>query len=130
MFTYNDPKFKPRRKELRHNETKEEKLLWANLRRKNLGHKFSCQYSVGPYILDFYCVEKRIGIELDGFQHLENKDYDKERDEYLLLNDIKILRFWNREVSANMDKVLERIRVELSISPHPDVGGGQVGVEI
>lgn len=127
MFLYNDPKLKPRRKELRHNETKEEKLLWANLRRKKLNFKFTRQYSVGPYILDFYCVEKRIGIELDGFQHLENKDYDKERDEYLLLNDIKILRFWNREISANMNRVLEKIKKELWI-PHPDVGGGQVGV--
>jgi len=130
MFTYNDPKLKDRRKELRHNETKEEKLLWANLRRKKLNFKFTRQYSVGPYILDFYCVEKRIGVELDGFHHLENKDYDQERDEYLLLNDIKILRFWNREISANIDKVLEKIKLELSISPHPDVGGGQVGVEI
>ena len=128
MFTYNDPKLKPRRKELRHNETKEEKLLWANLRRKKLNFKFTRQYSVGPYILDFYCVEKRLGIELDGFHHLENKDYDKERDEYLLFNDIRILRFWNREVSANMDKVLERIKIELGTFPHPDVGGGQVGV--
>ena len=128
MFTYNDPKLKPRRKELRHNETKEEKLLWANLRRKKLNFKFTRQYSVGPYILDFYCVEKRLGIELDGFHHLENKDYDKEREEYLLFNDIRILRFWNREVSANMDKVLERIKIELGTFPHPDVGGGQVGV--
>ncbi len=128
MFIYNDPKLKPRRKELRHNETKEEKLLWDKLRRKTLGHKFSHQYSVGPYILDFYCVEKRIGIELDGFHHLANKDYDKERDEYLLLNDIKVLRFWNNEISANMNEILERIRGELGISPHPEVGGGRVGV--
>ncbi len=128
MFLYNDPKFKPRRKELRHNPTKEEKLLWENLRRKNLGFKFSRQYSVGPYILDFYCVEKRIGIELDGQHHLKDKDYDKYRDEYLSLNDIKILRFWNKEISDNIDKVLERISVELKTFPHPNVGGGQVGV--
>ncbi len=128
MFLYNDPKFKPRRKELRHNETKEEKLLWTNLRRKNLGCKFSRQYSAGPYILDFYCSERRLAVELDGAQHLENKDYDSERDEYLLLNDIKVLRFWNREISANMDKVLEKIKMELSISPPPSVGGGRVGV--
>ena len=115
MFLYNDPKFKPRRKELRHNETKEEKLLWANLRRKNLGHKFSCQYSVGPYILDFYCVEKRIGIELDGFQHLENKDYDMERDEYLLLNDIKVLRFTNAEINTNINGVLQKIIKNLKL---------------
>jgi very-short-patch-repair endonuclease len=128
MFLYNDPKFKPRRKELRHNETKEEKLLWNSLRRKNLGFKFVRQYSAGPYILDFYCSEKRIGIELDGFQHLENKDYDKERDNYLLMNDIKILRFWNSEINGNIDEVLNKIKIELSSKPHPNVGGGLVGV--
>lgn len=127
MFTYNDPKLKPRRKELRHNETKEEKLLWEKLRRKNLGCKFTRQYSVGPYVLDFYCPEKRLGIELDGFQHLENKDYDKERDEYLLLNDIRVIRFWNSEVSSNIDKVLITIKSVLSIPP-PIVGGGKEGV--
>lgn len=110
MFLYNDPKFKPRRKELRHNETKEEKLLWNILRNKNLRFKFTRQYSVGPYILDFYCPEKRIGIELDGFQHLGNKEYDEERDDYLLQNDIKILRFWNSEISANMDEALKKIK--------------------
>ena len=77
MFTYNDPKLKSRRKELRRNETKEEKLLWENLRRKKLGVKFNRQYSVGPYVLDFYCVEKRLGLELDGAHHLKDKDYDK-----------------------------------------------------
>lgn len=128
MFLYNDPRFKPRRKELRHNETKEEKLLWNILRRKNLGYKFSRQYSVGPYILDFYCVEKRVAVELDGFQHLNNKDYDMERDDYLLLNDIKVLRFWNSEISANIDKVLEKIKNKLCLTPHPGVGGGRVGV--
>jgi len=128
MFLYNDPKFKPRRKELRHNETKEEKLLWNILRRKNLGCKFFRQYSAGPYILDFYCSEKRIGIELDGSQHLDNKDYDKERDNYLLMNDIKVLRFWNSEISGNIDEVLEKIKSEIRLAPHPNVGGGLVGV--
>lgn len=124
MFTYNDPKLKPRRKELRHNETPEEKMLWDKLRRKNLGYKFTRQYSVGPYILDFYCVKKRVAIELDGFYHLENKNYDKERDEYLNMNDIKVLRFWNSQISANMNEVLEKIIKELSSIPPPNVGGG------
>ncbi|MCX6752704.1 MAG: DUF559 domain-containing protein [Candidatus Nomurabacteria bacterium] len=128
MFLYNDPKFKPRRKELRHNETKEEKLLWNSLRRKNLGFKFSRQYSAGPYILDFYCSEKRIGIELDGSQHLDNKEYDKERDNYLLMNDIKVLRFWNSEINANIDEVLEKIKNELAILPPLNVRGGLEGL--
>jgi len=93
-----------------------------------LNFKFSRQYSVGPYILDFYCVEKRLAIELDGAQHLENKDYDIERDNYLLLNDIKVLRFWNREISANIDEVLVKIKNVLSSNPPPNVGGGKEGV--
>ena len=128
MFTYNDPKLKPRRKELRRNETREEKLLWTSLRRKKLGFKFTCQYSVGPYILDFYCVEKRIAVELDGLQHIKDKDYDQARDEFLLLNDIKVLRFWNDEIRDNISRVLEKIIMELETFPHPNVGGGQVGV--
>ena len=119
MFLHNDPKFKSRRKELRHDETKEEKFLWASLRRKNLGFKFTRQYSFGPYILDFFCVGKQLAVELDGYQHLENKDYDAQRDEYLLLNGVKVLRFWNSEISDNIDKVLEKIKVELGTSPHP-----------
>jgi len=109
MFIYNDPKLKQRRKELRKKETKEEKLLWANLRRKKLGYKFTRQYSVGPYILDFYCMEKKLAIELDGFQHINNKNYDKERDGYLLINGVKTIRFWNSEISDNMDVSLDKI---------------------
>lgn len=109
MFVHNDPKFKQRRKELRKNETKEEKFLWANLRRKNLGYKFTRQYSVGPYILDFYCVEKQLAIELDGFQHINNKDYDQERDNYLSVNGVKTIRFWNNEISDNIDVSLDKI---------------------
>src|SRR3989338_1029227 len=123
MFLYNDPKLKPRRKDLRKAETVDEELLWVKLRRKSLGYKFTRQYSVGPYILDFYCSERRLGIELDGSHHLLNKDYDKERDNYLLIHDIKVLRFWNREISANIDKVLKKIKHELTIHP-PNVGGG------
>ena len=111
MFLHNDPKFKARRKELRHNETKEEKLLWASLRRKNLGYKLSRQYSVGPYILDFFCVEKKLAIELDGFQHDsdEGKIYDQERTNYLATCDIKVIRFWNKEILSDLEKVISRI---------------------
>ena len=123
MFLYNDPKFKSRRKELRHKETKEEKLLWEKLRRKSVGYKFSRQYSVGPYILDFYCPQARLAIELDGAQHLENKEYDRERDGYLSGNDIEVLRFWNREINVNINEVLEKIKKVLSSISPPDVGG-------
>lgn len=108
-FLHNDPKLKQRRKDLRYNQTIEEKFLWNNLRRKNLGYKFSRQYSFGPYILDFYCVEKKLAIELDGQQHIQNVDYDKERDEFLKYNGVNVLRFWNSQLNDNIDKVLNKI---------------------
>ena len=111
MFLRNDPKLKFRRKELRHNKTKEEKFLWASLRRKNLGYKFTRQYSIGPYILDFYCPKIRLAVELDGAVHSDkdSKLYDKEREKYLNSVNIKVIRFWNSEVEENIEKVLERI---------------------
>ncbi len=108
-FLHNDPKLKYRRKELRKNQTEEESFLWANLRRKKLGYKFSRQYSCGPYIIDFYCVENKLAIELDGGQHLNNKDYDKERDDFLKYKGITVLRFWNNELNVSIDNVLNKI---------------------
>lgn len=89
---YNTSKFKERRQELRRNQTPYEEKLWQYLRCRRMKKKrFFRQYSVGPYILDFYCPENRIAIELDGKQHeTEQKEYDKERDWYLQMHDIKV----------------------------------------
>ncbi|MDO8565250.1 MAG: endonuclease domain-containing protein [bacterium] len=113
----NLPPLKERRVELRKNQTPEEALLWQKLRQRKLGPKFKRQHSVGPYILDFYCPERRLAIELDGFQHVENKGYDKERSNYLSDLGIKVVRFWNSEVSDNIDFVLSKISLELSLRP-------------
>jgi len=109
----NSPLLKERRIELRKNQTPEEKILWERLRQNQLGFKFKRQHSVGPYILDFYCSEKKLAIELDGSHHVENKEYDAERSDYLSALDIKTLRFWNSEVSANIEIVIKRIVREL-----------------
>ncbi len=95
---YQHNSFKGRRKELRRNATPQEITLWKYLRRSNLGFKFQRQYSIGPYIADFYCSKKRLVIELDGSQHLDAKEYDKERSDYLRNCEIRVLRFWNSEV--------------------------------
>jgi len=116
MFLYNDPKLKQRRRDLRREQTKEEKALWNILRGQKQGHKFFRQYSVGPYILDFYCPKKRLGVELDGEHHSEDREYDALRDDYLVLNEIKVLRFWNKEVNDNIDAVLQRMNQELASS--------------
>ena len=95
--------------DLRKNQTPQEVLLWARVRKNQLGFKFKRQHSVGPYILDFYSPEKRLAVELDGSQHLDNKEYDEERNSYLLGHEIKTLRFWNNEVNKNIEGVLQKI---------------------
>ena len=107
------------RKELRKNQTPQEIILWARLRNNQTGNKWKRQVSVGPYITDFYCWKKLLVVELDGFQHLDNKEYDKERKKYFLDLDIKTLRFWNNEVNTNIDGVMQFITKELEKQPHP-----------
>lgn len=99
-------------RQLRKNQTDAENLLWRHLRNRNLnGLKFRRQHPVGTYIIDFYCHELRLAIELDGGQHAEPEmvEYDKERSNYLESQDIKVVRFWNNEIFENMEGVLERV---------------------
>lgn len=114
---YNHPRQLEKRRALRNNLTPEEKLIWQRLRKKQLGFMFWRQYSVGPYVLDFYCPKLRLAIEIDGAQHAKKDDveYDQEREQYLLGVDIKTLRFWNSEVRANVDSVLEKIKSEINL---------------
>ena len=103
----------PRRKELRNNPTPAEELLWKWLRRKQLlGKKFRRQFSVGRYIVDFYCVECSLAVELDGARHFEpgQKEYDAERTAYLESVGVRVLRFENQLLFQNLDSVLEVIR--------------------
>ena len=111
---FNHSKLLERRKRLRKELTKEEYKLWFHLKGKNLGVKFRRQHGIGPYIVDFYCKEKNLIIELDGSQHLESKEYDKERDLYLQTLGIKVLRFWNSEIDNNMEEVLNKIKKEIN----------------
>ncbi len=114
---FNHPKLKERRRQLRSEQTDSEKTLWKSLKNKQLeGFRFLRQFSVGPYILDFYCPEKRLGVEVDGGHHAEIKseEYDVNRSEVLKMYNIKILRFWNNEVLNNVSGVLEEIFRELS----------------
>lgn len=113
MFIHNDPKMKPRRQELRKNQTLQEEILWARLKLNQLGYKFRRQHSIGGYVVDFYCPEKKLVIEVDGSQHLENQEYDNKRTEYFSILNIKVLRFWNNEINTNINGVIEKIMSEL-----------------
>lgn len=109
-YLYNDPKLKQKRKLLRRTQTEAEQAIWRVLRNKQMnGLKFFRQYSVHNYILDFYCPAKRLAIEIDGSQHIENL-YDIERTKKLNDWDIMVLRFWNNDVLKNLSGVYEKIR--------------------
>jgi very-short-patch-repair endonuclease len=98
-------------KTLRKKSTDAENVLWKQLRRKQLeGLKFRRQQPIDNYVVDFVCFEKRIVIEVDGGQHSIGRDKDSERDNYLVINGFKVLRFWNNEVLQNIEGVLEMIR--------------------
>ena len=113
---------------IRKNQTDVERLLWKQIRNKNFfGLKFFRQYSVGAYIVDFYCPKLKLAIELDGGQHAEegNKEYDKIRTDYLKSMGIKVMRFWNNDVIHNIEGVLEEIKKNqpLPVSPLNTRGG-------
>lgn len=110
---YNHPSYIERRRILRKDQTPEEKIIWEHIRKKQLeGYLFWRQYSIGPYVVDFYCPKLRLAIEVDGGQHAKEEHmlYDAEREQYLAGLDITTLRFWNSEVSGNLSEVLEKIR--------------------
>ena len=101
------PKIKRLAIELRHELTPAEQKLWAYLRGDKLnGVKFRRQHAIGTYITDFCSSKARLIIELDGSQHLEQKEYDSERTKYLEAQDYKVIRFWNNEVLNNLDGVI------------------------
>ena len=99
------------RQRLRNNPTEPERQLWNRLKGSQLGVKFRRQMGIENYIVDFYCPERHLVIELDGDSHYTEagKACDAERDAFLNANKIRILRFTNDEVMQNMDGVLARI---------------------
>jgi len=92
--------------ELRKELTPAERKLWAVIRNDQLGVNFRRQHAIGIYIPDFVCIEKKLIIELDGSQHLEQEEYDKERTKYLESQGYKVIRFWNNDVVKNIEGVI------------------------
>ena len=102
--------FIPRAKELRKNMTKEERHLWYDYLSKHNVH-FSRQKLIANYIVDFFCVEARLIIELDGSQHYEKEalEYDNERTEYLESLGFNVLRFSNLDIQNCFEGVCKEI---------------------
>ncbi|MBN8887826.1 MAG: endonuclease domain-containing protein [Rudaea sp.] len=93
---------------LRNAPTDAESKLWQRLRHRQLDHcKFRRQHPFGDYILDFVCLERKIVIELDGAQHADRLEYDRQRTRFLERSGFTVLRFWNNEVFENLEDLLE-----------------------
>ena len=117
---HNKPILKERRKALRNNATKAEKLLWKILKSSMLdGRKFRRQHSIGNYIVDFYCPAERLVLEIDGEVHDVNfvKEHDKVREEHLKDMNFNVLRIRNEEIFENLDNVVDKIRAQFSTTP-------------
>lgn len=115
MRVFNRKYLKSKRKHLRNNSTEAEILLWTYLKGKQLnGRKFRRQQSVGNYIVDFYCPEEKLVVELDGDFHFDEevKKYDEERTDYIINLGIKLIRFENQEVLYDLETVLKSIEKE------------------
>ncbi len=102
-------------KELRQNLTPAEAILWTYLKNKKIGYKFRRQYVIQNYILDFYCIDLKLGIEVDGGVHLDiiNQINDEFRENNLTKLGVKIIRFSNNEVYEDIDLVMQNINNEI-----------------
>ena len=100
--------------ELRKELTPAEKKLWAYLRGDKLnGVNFRRQHAIGNYLVDFVSIKKKLVIELDGSQHLEQEAYDIERTRYLESQGYKVVRFWNNQVENDINGVFQAIEFAL-----------------
>jgi very-short-patch-repair endonuclease len=103
---------------LRANATEAEQKLWSKLRKRQLhGFQFRRQYSIGPFFIDFVCLEAKLLIEVDGSQHADQEEQDERRSAFLRTNGYRVLRFWNFEVTSDVDSVVEKIAEVLRQTP-------------
>jgi very-short-patch-repair endonuclease len=103
-------KLKPKAREMRHKPTEAEKYLWRYLRDRKLKRfKFRRQHSLGQFVVDFYCEEINLVIEIDGPIHEFQKEKDEARQKYLENHKYKIVHFANESVLNNPGEVLEQI---------------------
>ena len=109
--------------------TDAERIVWAQLRnRRFAGLKFKRQWSIGPYVVDFCCIERRLVVEVDGGQHTSEGDGPRTR----ALNSLgyRVIRFWNNDVLTNSDGVGTAILAALETplpNPSPARGEGLKG---
>ena len=101
-----NPKTKHQAIQLRKELTPAERKLWSRIRNDQLGVTFRRQHAVGNYIPDFCSPKAKLVIELDGSQHVDQQEYDVERTKYLESQGFKVIRFWNNDVTNNIEEVI------------------------
>jgi len=112
-------KFKERSRKMRNWSTLSEVLLWNHLRVKKLGYQFLRQKPLGNYIVDFYCPDAHLIVEVDGTSHQGRKEYDRFRDDYFKEIGVYVLRIDDGDVRNNIDRVLLTIARELNLRKSP-----------
>ena len=109
-FWRGDPALRLRARQLRHDATPAEQILWERLRHRQLhGLKFRRQHPIGEFIVDFYCAEHKLIIELDGAVHAHQRERDQERADILERQGYHVLRIKNAEIEQDIEDVLQRI---------------------
>lgn len=112
MQLHNRQQQRELRRQLRRNSSPPEVILWARLRRGQLGCRFRRQHGIGPYIVDFYCAKHRLVVEIDGAQHTESQkaiDNDQSRESYIRSRGLHIIRFTGKEVNEQLESVIETL---------------------
>jgi very-short-patch-repair endonuclease len=101
--------------ELRLDQTLSERLLWQRIRASQLGIRFRRQHPIEPYIVDFCCPKENLIIEIDGDSHFEAaaEEYDARRSDYLKTKGWKVLRYTNKDVQENIDRVVQDILIQI-----------------
>ena len=102
---------------LRRRMTDAERRLWSRLRGRRIGWKFRSQHTIGPFVADFVCLERKLVVEADGGQHDEATD--RARTAYLRERGYRVLRFWNHDILRNVDGVVQTILLILEGRPDP-----------
>ena len=112
-------------RDLRKHETKAEHILWSRLRNRQLdGWKFKRQVPFGRFIIDFYCSDARLAVEVDGGTHATPGEIasDSDRTKFLETNGVRVLRCWNSDIRGNVEGVLEMIYLAIDHKPAPSPG--------
>ncbi len=109
MKIYYNPKLKEKARKLRKEGTLAEVLLWDQLKSKKLGYKFTRQKPIDEYIVDFYCQELQLIIEIDGIKHNDKAEYDKERQNKLESIGLTVKRILDEDVRNDLDSVIRML---------------------